>query len=166
MSRKRKSILKQPKDEFDLEFEFTGCKFNVSFEPDSVPEELQDEIRNTVELMSKTIYIDKSYVKCKDNKHDDVFLTLEGWNSLMTLLSETCYGDEATDGQFETLVELYYSMALGYMYSIMMSLYPEYISHILIEPSIKSDMAVDILKDNAHEWRTYPGKWQTWKENN
>lgn len=166
MSRKRKSIQKRSKDDFDLEFEFTGCKFNVSFEPESISEDLQDEIRNTIDVMSKTIYVDKSYVKCKENKHDDVFLTLEGWNSLMTLLNETCYGDEATDAQFETLVELYYSITLGYIYNVVMTLYPDYVSHILIEPSVQSNMAVDILEDKSHEWRTYPGKWQTWKENN
>lgn len=165
MSRKKINTQTKFLDQ-DIEFEFTGCKFNVVFEPECLSEDEQDEIQKTINIMSERIFIDKSYVQCKDNKHDDVFLLLEGWNALMALLNETNYGDDATEDQYDVLVEFYYTMVLGYMYNIISMLYPDKISHIHIEVSNLSNMEVDILEDNAHEWRTYPGKWQTWKENN
>lgn len=148
----------------DLAFTFTGCKFNVAFEPETVPEDIQTQIKDDLAHMAQTIWIDKSYVQCKDNKHDDVFLLLEGWDSLIALLNDTNYGDDATEEQYDVIVDFYYTMALGYMYNILNTLYPKYASHVYIEASAKSNMAVDIVVDTCNEWKTYPGKWQTWNE--
>lgn len=53
---------------------------------DSVPEEEQEEIKNAVKHLSREMWIDKSYVEFKENKHEDTFMLEAGWNELCALV--------------------------------------------------------------------------------
>ena len=58
------------------------------------------------ELANK-IYIDKTYVEFKENKHKDTFMYEDGWKQLCRLVLRTHFGNKATKEQDQQLREAY-----------------------------------------------------------
>ena len=70
------------KNSMELEYVLIGMKFDVEFLEDSFTDEEKKELTYFIDNISTTIYIDKSYVECKENKRKSVFMIESGWNSL------------------------------------------------------------------------------------
>ena len=65
------------KDDFDLMFEFRNVKVFVIANPEMYDDTDISKLEEIVKIMSRKIFIDKSYVDFPENKHRDTFLELE-----------------------------------------------------------------------------------------
>lgn len=158
----RTTKLKQS-DNVDLVFTFKyvcmACHVN-----DALPEEEQQQIKSAVKEICKEIWIDKSYVEFKENKHEDVFMLENGWNELCQLVIQTKCGKNATKQQNAIMQEAFSLMILCYVY-----LFLENLGHdtddIVLELTPNGRYMVEYEVDKVQEWKYYPGKWQTWDWN-
>lgn len=148
---------------FDLQFIFKYVFVECIIDDELYSKEEKQKIYDIIKLLSKEIVIDKSYVQFKDNKHEDVFILEEGWNSVCKLAIDTKYGKNATKSENLILMESYMLMILCYLYHCLEIL--GYSSDgIIIDFTNKSKFMVEIHKDTINEWKYYPGKWQTWEQ--
>ena len=146
---------------FELEFMIIGAEFTVEFEEGYFDDEEQQEIKNYIDGLSKCIAIDKSYVECKANRRNSVFMIEDGWNSLRDMLIDTEYGRYLHPKNHENLIEAFVTMARCYMYECV-SLKTDNYSHIDISMSDKP-FDIIICKDKSNDWKNYAGKWQDWE---
>lgn len=166
MKSKNKALLdNNEQDDFELAFAFKNCKLQPYFEQDFVSDEEQEQIRNTVKEI-ENIYIDKTYVDCKDNKHSDTFLNENGWNQLKESLIDSNFSSEMSFKSCENLVDVFVSMIKAYAYQMLCKDHDiDILEHVQIVLKNKNKIQVEISKDTSNEWKTYPGKWQTWSDN-
>ena len=154
--------LKQP-DNVDLLFTFKyvciACHVH-----DSVPEEEQEEIKNAVKHLSREMWIDKSYVEFKENKHEDTFMLEDGWNELCALVIQTKCGQNATKQQNAMMQESFNLMILCYAYLFLENLGYD-TDDIVLEIAPNGKYMIEYEEDTIQEWKHYPGKWQTWDWN-
>ena len=149
------------KDDFDLMFEFDNIKLFVIVNPDVYDDNDVAKIEEIVNAMSKKIVIDKSYVDFPENKHQDVFLELEGWENVCKLVKRTKYGKITTESADSLLHDAFQMMILAYMYDVLEKFGYD-INEITLDILNGSDIAVKFFKDTVQEWKYYPGPWQDW----
>ncbi len=147
--------------DFDLMFEFSDVKFFVIANPDVYDDDEVAKIEEIVNVMSRKIYIDKSYVDFPENKHNDTFLELEGWENVCKLVKRTKYGKISTEAADSLLHEAFKLMALGYMYDTLEKFGYD-IEYITLDLLSRSGIMVRFYKDSIQEWKHYPGPWQDW----
>ena len=148
-------------DDFDLMFEFDDVKMFVIANPDMYDDDDVAKIEEIVDVMSKRIYIDKSYVDFPENKHQDVFLELEGWENVCKLVKRTKYGKITTESADSLLHEAFKMMAIAYMYDVLEKFGYD-IDGITLDVLNDYGIAVKFYKDGIQEWKHYPGPWQDW----
>ena len=145
----------------DIAFLFKGVKFTVMFEDGCFGSEEEKRIKDFIAGMSSGIMIDKSYVECESNKHGDTFMLENGWDALKDLLLDSHFGQFMSHpATKETLIDAFTTMLRCYMYE-MVSKNAD-IEHIMIDVDPSSAFDVVVCRDRSHDWRKYPGKWQSW----
>ena len=145
---------------YDLTFTFKYVCVNFQVDPDVYSKKDIKEIQKILQVLTKEITIDKSYVDFNLNKHDNVFLTLNGWNELCKLVIDT--RKKASKKQNDTKYEAYIMMILSYLY-LAFEQYGYDTEALYFEIEEDSYFMSEYQKDETEAWKTYPGKWQTWK---
>lgn len=154
--------MRQKKQDCQIQYLFKNVKFSVDVDEDIYDDNDKKEISRIVNGVSKEICIDKSYVDFDENKHNDTFIELDGWNKLCKLVKKTKFGKNATPSQDEELDEAFKLLAYAYVYSILEK-YGYDISCIQLSFKDNSSFRAIFLEDTVDEWKYYPGKWQDWK---
>ena len=146
----------------DLEYIFIGMKFDVEFQENVFTEDEERDIRNYIDEMSREIYIDKTYVECKENLRKSTFMIESGWNALQDLMLDSKYCKYLDAAGIYTVIDAFSTMGRCYMYECL-ALKTEYFQNIAI--TLKKDCVFDVIicKDIAHDSRRYVGRWQDWK---
>lgn len=112
--------------------------------------------------MSKQIWIDKTYVRFEGTRYRNTFLREEGWNDLQEYIWSKKRSNVTRH------------LVLRRAFEQMIAVYMDHVATLLgydpsrIEFSVdpESDIKLQLVKDTAKEWLTYPGPWQDWPENN
>lgn len=139
-------------------FKFACIDFVVNEETYSTDDCKQ--IRQILSTLTREITIDKSYVDFKDNRHDKVFMTEYGWNALCKLAIDT--RRKATQKQNDTKIESYSMIILSYLYQALEDFGYD-TDEIYLEVAEDSYFMVEFEYDETSAWKSYPGKWQSWK---
>jgi len=147
---------------FELTFVIIGMKFTVSFEEGYFEEKEQKEITDFIDQMSREMHIDSSYVDRKGTKFKSTFMIDDGWKQLNEVMFDSKFCQYLHPKSQETIIDAFCMMGKCYMYECL-ALYYDF-QHIAIEVDPKQDFEVAFLKDQSHAWKSYPGKWQTWKD--
>lgn len=147
---------------FDLEFILTGIKFDVEFEDEYFDEDEKKDLLDFINCMSQAIFIDKSYVECKGNKHTDTFMIESGWNALCDLVIDSRYCRNTHRLTQSSLTDAFCTMARCYMYELLCKK-TDKAHHILLMVEEDCEFDITICKDESREWKTYRGRWQDWE---
>lgn len=118
------------------------------------------QIRQILSTLTREITIDKSYVDFKDNKYDKVFITEDGWNALCKLTIDT--KRKATQKQNDLKIESYAMIILSYLYQALEDFGYD-TDEIYLEVVEDRYFMVEFEYDKTSAWKSYPGKWQSWK---
>lgn len=144
----------------DLIFTFKYAKVEVDVDPDVYSDEDLVLIQQQVDMLSKEINVDKTYVDYKGTKYEKTFMYEDGWKQLCKLAEKTKYGKNATKAQNEKLADSYRAMIIQYVFLALEDLGYD-TSAICLRIVPKTSFMVEIYADNIkHD--NYPGKWQTW----
>lgn len=146
----------------DLVFVFSGFALEMEF-LDRNEDLDEDSARKELASMAEEIHIDKTYVAFDGTKYRNTFLREEGWNQLCDLVWKAKKRKNVAD-----------HVALRQAFEAMIVAYMEHVAELLgydpqkidfwVNPD--SDIRLRLVKDVAKEWKTYPGRWQDWPENN
>lgn len=151
----------------EITYIIKNLTFDVEFEDNFFQDEDIKYIKHHIDLLSKCIAIDKSYVECSQNKHKNTFLIENGWNALKETLIDSEFGLKLLNDHQHAIVEAFSTMAKCYMYDAISEYYKDkyenIYEHINITPSITSTFDVIICKDASDEWKKYKGDWTQWK---
>ena len=150
------------KSSIELEYVFLGMKFDVEFLEGSFTDDEKKDILDFIDGMSRAIYIDKSYVDCKENKRKDTFMLESGWNSLREVILDTRFCKYTYGMTEEVLVDAFTTMGRCYMYDCL-SKKTDKFTQVNIEVKEDCEFEVVICKDVAHDYKNYLGKWQDWE---
>lgn len=161
MALKSKIKLNQQSSNDDLLLEFSNIQFFVIANPDTYDDNAVSQIEKIVDVMSKHIYIDKSYVDFPENKHCDVFLELDGWQNMCKLIKKTKYGKISSNSADEILHETFKLIVVAYMYSVLEK-FNYNIEDIQLDIVNGSGLDVRYYEDKIQEWKHYLGPWQEW----
>lgn len=146
----------------ELEYIIRGIKFNIDFVDDVYTDDEEKDIVEFINSMSREIYIDKSYVDCKENKRRNTFIIETGWNSLKDLLFDSRFCRNLHQFGKDTVISAFLTLAVCYVYDCLaMKVDDPSTIHI----SVKNDAIFDVVvcKDTSNEWKNYIGPWQDWK---
>ena len=160
MTRTAKPVKCKQSDNTDLIYTFKYVCMTCHINND-VPQDVQQKIHMAVKQICKEIWIDKSYVEFKENKHEDTFMLEEGWNELCNLVIQTNCGEKATKQQNAMMQEAFCLMIVCYVYLFLENLGYD-ADDIYLEINPESRFMVQYEEDKIKEWKYYPGKWQTW----
>jgi hypothetical protein len=69
--------------------------------------------------MANNIYVDKSYVQFKGNKHEDTFMLEEGWKQFCKLAIDTNFNKNWTIQKDRLLFETYQVLIVAYIEEIL-----------------------------------------------
>lgn len=148
---------------FGIRFVIKGMKFSVEFEDGFFDDNEKKDIENFVDAMSNEMHIDSSYVDNKETKYANTFMLEDGWNALCELIKDSKYGKYLHQSSQETLIEAFCMMGKCYIYECLSLLYD--FRHIQVEVDPHYEFDVIFLKEDPSTWKHYPGKWQTWDDN-
>lgn len=146
----------------ELEYVMKNVKFNVEFDSEIFDENQQKELRDYIDVMSKVIPIDKTYVEFKGNDRKSTFMLEEGWNQLKhdIVLSNFCKNISVKDTK--GMADAFAVIARCYMYECLL-LKTKNIEHINCTVLEDQEFELVICKDVGREFENYPGPWQNWE---
>ena len=150
------------KNSIELEYVLLGMEFDVEFLEDTFTDEEKNELTSFIGTVSKAIYIDKSYVECKDNKRKSVFMIESGWNSLRDVILDTKFCKYIHGNANEVLIDAFATMGRCYVYECLSSKTEKF---TCINVTIKEDCEFEVIvcKDVANDYKRYLGRWQDWE---
>ena len=159
--RKAKPKKKKAEEEkFELLFIFKYVCVNYEMN-DELDEETQARVNNALKLLTKEIYIDKTYVDFKGTKYKKTFLREDGWKELCDLVFKTKFGNKCKKDDNDRMLEAYSSIIVCYLYQALSDLGFD-VENIHLEIADQSRFMVEFHKDVCEEWKTYVGPWQSW----
>lgn len=129
---------------------------------DSDKKQLLDEINYAVSVLSREIYLDKSYVIFPENKHSQRYVTEEDWNSVVEIVKRSDFCKKITKLDCLKLQKIYMNFIITYIYSCL-QLYGYDIYELGIKFE-KTNFIVEFYYDDVQEWKYYKGKWQDWEK--
>ena len=150
------------KNSMELEYVLLGMEFDVGFLEDVFTDEEKKELTYFIDNISKAIYIDKSYVECKDNKRKSVFMVESGWNSLRDVILDTKFCKYIYGNTNEVLIDAFATMGRCYVYECLSSKTKKFTS---INVTVKEDCEFEVIicKDVSNDYKRYLGRWQDWE---
>ena len=160
MVRKRKSKFQTYTD--DLIFTLRYVVMSVVVDPDFYDDATRLEMTGLANDLANEIIIDRSYVDFKENKHQDTFITSEGWTKLCRLVYDVQFNNRRVQNSTEILTQAYAEMSAAYV-NICMQTFGYDPDHFTVEMVPGTRFLVKISQDTVKEWKHYPGKWQDWK---
>lgn len=142
---------------YDLIFEFQDVCVDCRLDCGLFSDADRIEAKKILESIAKGFLIDKTFVDFDGSKYEKTFMTEDGWNTLCE--TARCKRKSAHDKY--VLDEAYRLMAECYIEQFFADLgWP--VEGMLFEVRPDSKMKVTFTPDTIEEWKTYPGKWQTW----
>lgn len=146
----------------ELEYVLLGMKFDVEFLEDAFTDEEKNELTCFIDNVSKAIWIDKSYVECKENKRKSVFIVESGWDSLRKLILDTKFCKYTGGNVEDVLIDAFTIMGRCYVYECLSSKTDKFTS---INVTVKEDCEFEVIvcKDVANDYKRYLGRWQDWE---
>lgn len=150
------------KNSMELEYVLLGMKFDVEFLEDAFTDEEKKELTYFIDNISKAIYIDKSYVECKENKRKSVFILESGWNSLREVILDTKFCKYMHENTEEGLIDAFATIGKCYVYECLSSKTEKF---TCINVAIKEDCEFEVIvcKDVSNDYKRYLGRWQDWE---
>lgn len=112
--------------------------------------------------LANEIMIDKSYVDFKENKHQDTFITSDGWTKLCRLVCDLYLNNRKVQNSKEILTQAYAEMSAAYI-NLCLRTFGYDDDHFAVEMVPGSRFLADISRDTVQEWKYYPGRWQDWE---
>lgn len=116
VEKKNKKVNKHQLKNINLIYTLHCGKMNVEVNPMSYSNEDIDRIKNIIDILSKNIVIDKTYVKYKGNHFRDAFLVEDKWYSFNKLVIDTDFGRKCGKKINDTICETLMAIALTYLY--------------------------------------------------
>ena len=150
------------KHSIDLEYVFLGVKFDIEFSDDSFTKEEENDIVDFIDVMSRRICIDKSYVDCRENRRKNAFMLEKGWNALNEIVLDTKYCQYLDDRCTYAILDAFMTMIKCYMYDCL-AMKTDKFADILLTIDSTHEFDVIICKDSSNDYKNYPGPWQTWE---
>lgn len=149
----------------EIVYAFKDVRVNFDLNPNVYDEKDVKKVEDALEILSKEIWIDKTYVDFEGTKFEKTFMYESGWNALRELVLDTDYGRKCTKYQREIIDGAYKEMLVEYIRMVFdeMGWDTENMAFLIDD---KKPFKVEYYPDTAREWERYPGKWQTWPENN
>jgi hypothetical protein len=149
----------------EIVYAFKDVRIDFDMNPDVYGENDAEKISKTLTVVSKEIWIDKTYVDFKGTKFKKTFLLEDGWNSLRELVLDTDYGKRCTKYQRNIIDGVYREMIVEYIRMVFDDMGWD-VENLAFSVDDKIPFKVEYYPDVAEEWKRYPGEWQTWPENN
>lgn len=161
--RKNESKTSQKQKYVELEYIMLDVKFDVEFDPEFFDEKEQEELKQYINIMSKRIYIDKSYVEFKGNKRKSTFMLEEGWDALKhdVVVTNFCKRPMPST-ENAALVDAFSTIARCYIYECL-ALKTEHFAHINCTINENQQFNIIICQDVGRDFENYIGPWQDWE---
>ena len=145
----------------DFVFTFKDVQLNVIINESNIGIEDRDKIKRILDICSKEISIDKSYVQFNGTKYKKTFIREQGWNTLTYYLIATNMGKNVDVFQELFIMESYNLMICCYLYQVLED-YGFDTKDVLLEIKDKSKFIIEIQEDTYKEWDRYCGDWRQW----
>ena len=149
----------------EIVYAFKDVCADFDMNPSVYGEKDAKKIAEILDSLTKEIWIDKTYVDFKGTKFEKTFMYEEGWDALRELVLDTDYGKRCTKYQRETIDGAYREMLIEYIRMVFDDMGWD-VENLAFSIDDKTPFKVEYYPDVAEEWKRYPGKWQTWPENN
>ena len=156
---KKSKIKKQAILPENLNLSFKFAKIQTSCNPQVFDDEQCKKIINIVDIISKSITIDYTFVNHKNTKYEKTFITEEGWNQLCEVLNQTNGGISCSKEDYATIDEAYKLIMIQYAYQTLEDLGYD-IANICLEMSNDSKYTIEVRSLSFTD--NYKGKWQEW----
>ena len=149
----------------EIIYVFRDVCADFDLNPDVYGEQDAKKISEMLNVLTREIWIDKTYVDFKGTKFKKTFMYEDGWNALHELILDTDYGKKCTKYQRETIDGAYRKILIEYIRMVFndMGWDTENLAFYIDD---KTSFNVEYYPDVAEEWKRYKGEWQTWPENN
>ena len=122
---------------------------------------LLDKINYAVQVLSRDICLDKSYVIFPENKHSKRYIKEKDWNNAVEIIKRSDFCRKLTYSDQMKIQKFYMDFIVTYIFDCLRSFgYDIYEFGIKFE---KLNFIVEFYYDEVQEWKHYKGKWQNWK---
>ena len=109
------------------------------------------EIKNIISLLSKDIWIDKTYVSYRKTKYSDAFIKEKSWYDLCQLIIDTDLGTSCSKYEKMEIVDSLLVIVITYLYSCLCK-YGYDVQYIEISFKQSSKFKVKYELDNRTSW--------------
>lgn len=135
-----------------LKLTIQNFKCDVEVNPEVYDEDDKKRLKNIINRMSKTIWLDKTYVCFKGNRWKDAFIVEDKWYEFIKLIIKTDFGRTGSIEDTDTITEAIAALVLGYLYGVA-SKYDFSIEDIEITPKKKVKFIAEYEEDKRTDWR-------------
>lgn len=146
----------------DLIFTLKYVVMSVDVDPEFYDDDAHFQMTGLANDLANEIVIDKSYVDFKENKHQDTFITSDGWTKLCRLVCDLQFNHKRVQNSEEILTYAYAEMSAAYI-SICLQILGYDCDHFAVEMVPGTKFLAKITLDTVQEWKHYPGRWQDWE---
>ena len=137
-------------DKPNLIINLLGIKFDISVDDGVYSDDEFSKLTNIIDGLSKSIWIDRTYVQFRGNRFKDAFIKEDGWYQLNKRLTMECLGKG--DGTEDETAEALLTLAMCYLYD-MLSKYGYDTETISLEFGKNMKFESMIYIDNRTSWR-------------
>lgn len=136
----------------DLEINIEDLDVDFIVDPDEITKDQCCQIAKILEQMSKSIWIDKTYVDFKGNHFKDAFIVESEWYKLLEAIREQLAGKKLSKKKINYIRGSLMTIAMFYLYSILYKYgyNPNYIN-IFVDKSCDKFHA-NYIKDTRTNW--------------
>ena len=119
MAKKTRKTYQCDPDFKELEINIEGLCVDFDVDPEVITEEQCCQIAKIIEQMSKSIWIDKTYVDFKGNHFKDAFIVESEWYKLLEAIREQLTSKKISNKKMNFIRGSLMMIALFYLYSIL-----------------------------------------------